>query len=586
VLLSNLTHIHKGKGLPLDVKGHFRPVRCISHLGKVVERSLLCPINPLDGDPAGWFYYGQYAGRKRHSAEALAFILQLLIDYTSPNPLFLVFVDISKAFDHTWRDGLYHKLLVKGADPRLLASIRALYAKVLTQITGGGLGPLECGRGVAQGSPNSTFFFTTFLNDLSSLLLCLSLNISLLTILITLILFLDDLVIPARSIDDIPRILKALEEFASAWKFAYNLSKCGVLPIRSCTPPRSWPFMGASVNTKIVETFLTNTFSSSGSWDAHVVKKLSAANKTFHALLSCGALGGDVAVSTSASTASAILWPSIDSGRCCLAAPRALVPAFQKFLLQVARAVLGVSARASHAGCLGELGWLDDASRGDCHLVRLVSQLSSAPTHSLSHHIMSLVLPSLSLNTPSPPLRHLFTLVSSSLPPGATLFGPGWKRRTVVDVRSKASAAWAAQVLSSPSLSPSYGPSPQLGLQHYLSLPPFPGVALLIKARINDFRLFGFPGYTRQFACPFCTRNATSPRLHFLIVCPSLAQLRAHHPLAFSPLHALRDDCQLPALLLATPPLNTNRAFILAVGLFLRDLKAASDAHAGARRER
>ena len=103
VMSSSLLYIHKGKGKPTNVQNNFRPIKSSSSIGKVIEKSTISPINPPSGDIPYWFNPGQFAARKSHSAEALCFILYLHICLTAPAPLFILFTDIEKAFDRTWK---------------------------------------------------------------------------------------------------------------------------------------------------------------------------------------------------------------------------------------------------------------------------------------------------------------------------------------------------------------------------------------------------------------------------------------------------------------------------------------------------
>ena len=238
----------------------------------------------------------------------------MLIFYTDPDPLILIFVDFSKAFDSTWKEGLFHKLLLKGAPPRLVASIKALYSTLSTRVKGASGDAIACNTGFAQGSTNSLFFFTTFINDLYDIFLDLDAGFTLFDLAMVIFLFSDDLVIPVRSLSMVPRVLRTLESYASTWKLSYNLSKSSVLPFRlpptSVPAPTSWPFMDGVIKLSHTEKFLTNTFSSFATWDEHIADRLDKATKAFYVLIRAGLLGGDVLGGRSAFIASTMLWPS------------------------------------------------------------------------------------------------------------------------------------------------------------------------------------------------------------------------------------------------------------------------------------
>jgi hypothetical protein len=250
VMASDLLYLYKsGKKLPRASTNSYRPIRCSSVVGKVIERGLTTPFNPLGGDEPDWFSPSQFAGRKGHGADALAFILSMIIHFTQPNPIFLILVDVSKAFDRTWKDALYHKLLLKGVPPRLLASISALYSHLSSRIKHGMSGFFNCVSGIAQGSTNSPHFFTSFMNDLPERLSSPNVGVHLLDIYIACLLFLDDVVIPVSSFVNIAPILKTLEDYGVDWKISYSLPKCAVLTVRAPLEYATWDFAGGKIST-------------------------------------------------------------------------------------------------------------------------------------------------------------------------------------------------------------------------------------------------------------------------------------------------------------------------------------------------
>ena len=207
-------------------------------------------------------------------------------------------------------------------------------------------------------------------------------------------------------------------------------------------------------------------------------------------------------------------------------------------------------------------------------IVSFLDRLLRAPAHSLSKLFITGVLRSLSSpRARIPPFLHrVLSLLSRSSSSPSNLFAPGWLSRSLKNIALCDERVWASRVLSSSSLSIVYSSAPRLRLQHYLSIPTFPGMSLIVQARLNSLRCFGIGGYQSSFLCPCCNLLSSSPRLHFLILCPcpTLSQRR----LSFSPRlpcfsTSLSPSSALSQLLLAVPPFCTNPPFIHAVGEFL-----------------
>ena len=87
-------------------------------------------------------------------------------------PLYVCFVDFTKAFDYINRSALYYKLVKRGIHGKLLNIIMSLYDKAKCKIKWKGLigGDIDSKYGVLQGGMLSPKLFTEFLTDLHSYL--------------------------------------------------------------------------------------------------------------------------------------------------------------------------------------------------------------------------------------------------------------------------------------------------------------------------------------------------------------------------------------------------------------------------------
>ena len=91
------------------------------------------------------------------------FILKSLIDksFNEKNKLYCCFVDISEAFDRTWRKGLLYKLKLYGLNGKMLNTIENVYKETKAAILlGDGISEeFEINMGVKLGDPLSSFLF-------------------------------------------------------------------------------------------------------------------------------------------------------------------------------------------------------------------------------------------------------------------------------------------------------------------------------------------------------------------------------------------------------------------------------------------
>jgi hypothetical protein len=110
----------------------------------------------------------QFAGRKRHSADMLAVLLDMIISMHGSAPVYVILLDVSKAFDRTWREAIWAKMLAQGHPPQVVAWLRQAYHRLRTAVKSGDARSayVDAMIGIGQGDTNSTHFFSLLLSDL------------------------------------------------------------------------------------------------------------------------------------------------------------------------------------------------------------------------------------------------------------------------------------------------------------------------------------------------------------------------------------------------------------------------------------
>ena len=172
-------------------------------------------------------------GFKRHSrtSDHLLTLKTLVKKYVTVEgkKLFACFVDFRKAFDSVWHSGLFKKLEALKLHGNLLNLIIDIYKKTkcavksenkITQF-------FDYTKGVRQGCPLSPLLFNLYINDIFKLLhnsthtpLVLNDNVQ-----TNILMYADDLVILAKSEEELQTKLNKLSDYCNKWKLEINVGK-------------------------------------------------------------------------------------------------------------------------------------------------------------------------------------------------------------------------------------------------------------------------------------------------------------------------------------------------------------------------
>lgn len=176
----------------------------------------------------------QFGFRKGCSTVDAIFILQNLVEHILSQKLRLhcAFVDLRKAFDSVYRNGLWFKLFHLGIDGKILRIFKAMYSVVKSCVK-------HCNSfsdffkisvGLRQGQNNSPVLFALFLEDLELLLQNrIDCGITLYELCVIIPLFADDMAIVGNSTEDLQNSLNSFFEYCQLLGLEVNTSKTKVV---------------------------------------------------------------------------------------------------------------------------------------------------------------------------------------------------------------------------------------------------------------------------------------------------------------------------------------------------------------------
>eukprot|EP00732_Lithocolla_globosa_P001451 Lithocolla_globosa_v1_NODE_723_length_3383_cov_3.240986.p1 type:complete len:404 gc:universal NODE_723_length_3383_cov_3.240986:1852-3063(+) len=214
--------------------GDYRPITLLDTTAKLLEKIFLArftgKLNRVISELQAGFTKG------RGCAEDL-FCLEEIIAQAKENhhrPLHAVFLDLRRAFDSVWHDGLFTKLWAIGITGQAWSLFRHWYERVESAVKTGkrtdtGFFPVM--TGVRQGGVLSPYFFVLFLNDLLDNLSNVKVDGQLAGYFIAgrsvaALALADDVVLLASSPRAAQALLDEAAKFAKKWQLFFKASKC------------------------------------------------------------------------------------------------------------------------------------------------------------------------------------------------------------------------------------------------------------------------------------------------------------------------------------------------------------------------
>lgn len=228
-----LQPLHKNGGI--NNPDNFRKLTLMACMGKIFESIVnkrLCfqEEATYSTDPY------QFGFRKGCRTSDNVFIIDTLISYqrSKKKPLFISFIDFSKAFDFVNRSFLYYKLMKQGYGGKLIKIIQSLFSNSSARVRWEGqLGSkIDSTFGVLQGGIISPKLFNLYLADMTDYL-DHNHGITVNGTTFTHLLYADDLVLVSESASGMQVLLDNLEAYCKKWHLLVNSQKSKVMVLNA-----------------------------------------------------------------------------------------------------------------------------------------------------------------------------------------------------------------------------------------------------------------------------------------------------------------------------------------------------------------
>lgn len=237
----------------------------------------------------------QFGFRENHRTSDSIFILKSLINkyiHKDKKKLYICFVDLRKAFDSVWREGLMFKLMKTGVGKQFYNIVKEQYEKTESSIKYDNLSSeyFSISRGVKQGDSLSPTLFNIFIDDIvKELENNESDPVTLVSSKFNSLLFADDLMMISESKDGLQKNLNVLSDFCDNWQLGVNVKKTKTMIIKqNCTKDVSSfvTYKGIPISGTIEYKFLGILLKNNGNFSCSTLELTKRAKKVLFAMKS------------------------------------------------------------------------------------------------------------------------------------------------------------------------------------------------------------------------------------------------------------------------------------------------------------
>jgi hypothetical protein len=227
-----ISPVHKKNSLNLP--DNYRKITVMPVIGKLFESILNARLSyknmALDIDDPHQFGFKQGC---RTTDNIFVLYSMVMKQKKLKKPLWLCFVDFTKAFDYVNRLALYHKLIKQGVNGKILKLIIDMYCKAKCKVKwNGSIGTNEIGSefGVLQGGMMSPKLFTEYLTDLGEFL-DKNQGVKLGSKSISYLLYADDMVLCSDTPMGLQKLIDGLYDFCKKWHLIVSLAKTNIMAL-------------------------------------------------------------------------------------------------------------------------------------------------------------------------------------------------------------------------------------------------------------------------------------------------------------------------------------------------------------------
>jgi len=207
------------------------------------------------------------------------------------------FLDIRKAYDTVFREGLWRRLREVGVVGKMWRVLKNVYVKVESSVVVNEERTewFELFTGVRQGCILSPTLFAIFIDGLATLVKQCSVGAKLGPVELSILLFADDIAIVADNVQNLQKMLHVADAYSKLYRFGFNGSKSNVVVFsgRKKVELKERVYLGELVlEQKMSYKYLGLELDRGWNWSKVKERMLEKARKRVSGLVACGVRQG------------------------------------------------------------------------------------------------------------------------------------------------------------------------------------------------------------------------------------------------------------------------------------------------------
>ena len=362
--------------------GNYRGITLLSVVGKVFCKILNNRlVQCLDKE--GALHEGQAGFRLNRGCMDNVYTLNEIVQgrLREDKKTYAFFLDIQKAYDTVWHDGLWYKLWDMGIKGRMWRVIKKMYmsSRSAVLLEGEKSDSFNVDQGVAQGCSLSPILFSVFINALLKEVEQAELGIQLSSgKTFGGMLFADDFVGVSDSKENLQKLIDVVYSYCSKWRLRANVIKSAVMVFSKDAVNGCWKWGEYSLPKVSSYSYLGIDFSSNGAWDMHIKKLLDNGRKKvnqLHKVIS----NWCVNLSAHRLLLLSVIRPSIEYGSEVWECNKSQARSLESIILDGAKRILGCSSKTCNEAVRGDMGLDTLQSRRDRAKLKWWYKLASLP---------------------------------------------------------------------------------------------------------------------------------------------------------------------------------------------------------------